>query len=234
MRVVRVLAVLIVAVAALFVAADRIAVKFAEDRAAEAIRAGTGMDRAPEVSINGFPFLTQVASGTLDAVDTKMTGIEATAEGRELRIASLSAHFRDVRLTSDYSSIEGAAGATGNARISYADLTKAAGDDVTIGYAGSGGDRGSQVRIKPTMPLLSSMEVLGTISTVGGDTVRLRAGDMPTLCTAVPGCEDKVRARTDHEWTLDGMPPGLRLNKVVTTPEGVAVAASGRNIRLPR
>ncbi|MEU6115832.1 DUF2993 domain-containing protein [Streptomyces sp. NPDC047117] len=232
MRALRRLLVFVVVVAALFVAADRLAVNFAEDKAAEKIRGSLGLSESPQVSIKGFPFLTQVASGTLTEVDASLGGIEATAEGHRLRVTELSAQFHDVKLSSDYTSIEGAASATGEARIGYADLTRAAGDGVRISYGGTSGGK-SQVKISPDIPVLDSLDVVGTVSTVGGDTIRLRADELPTLCTAVPGCEDKVRARTDHDWKLGELPAGLKLDRVTTTRDGIAISAKGTDVKLP-
>ncbi|MFI5526583.1 DUF2993 domain-containing protein [Streptomyces platensis] len=232
MRALRVLVVLVVILGGLFVAADRVAVGLAEDKAAEKIRASQGLDRTPTVAIKGFPFLTQVAGRSLQEVDADLGGIEARAQGRALRIDQLSAHFFDVGLTSDYTSIESAASATGNARISYADLTKAAGGGVKISFGGQKNGR-SQVKISPKIPVLSSLDVTGSISIVGGDTVRLRADGLPGMCRAIPGCEAKVRAQTDHDWKLDQLPGNLKLDKVVTMSEGLSISASGKNVKLP-
>lgn len=232
MRALRVLLILVVILGGLFVAADRVAVGLAEDKAAEKIRGSQGLDRTPTVAIKGFPFLTQVAGRSLRGGGRRSRGHRGPGPGRALRIDQLSAHFFDVGLTSDYTSIESAASATGNARITYADLTKAAGGGVKISFGGQKNGR-SQVKISPKIPLLSSLEVTGSISIVGGDTVRLRADGLPGMCRALPGCEAKVRAQTDHDWKLDQLPGNLKLDKVVTMSEGLSISASGKNVKLP-
>ncbi|GAB7031756.1 DUF2993 domain-containing protein [Streptomyces sp. NPDC021749] len=232
MRALKVLLVLVVIFSGLFVAADRVAVNLVEDKAAEKIRSSQGLDRNPEVTIKGFPFLTQVAGRDLQEVDAELGGIEARAGGHALRIDKLSAQFHDVALTSDYMSIESAATATGNARITYADLTKAAGADVKISYGGEKNGR-SQVKISPKLPLLSSLDVTGSITIVHGDTVRLRADGLPAMCRALPGCEAKVRAQTDHDWKLDQLPGNLKLDKVATRADGLSISASGTDVKLP-
>ncbi|MFJ3955640.1 DUF2993 domain-containing protein [Streptomyces sp. Je 1-4] len=232
MRALRVLLVLVVILGGLFVAADRVAVGLAEDKAAEKIRGSQGLDKTPTVAIKGFPFLTQVAGRSLQEVDADLGGIETRAEGRSLRIDRLSAHFFDVGLTSDYTSIESAATATGNARITYADLTKAAGGGVKISYGGEKNGR-SQVKISPNVPLPVSLNVTGSLTIVNGTTVRLRADGLPAMCKALPGCEAKVRAQTDHDWKLAQLPGNLKLDKVVTMHEGISISASGKNVKLP-
>ncbi|MFG3117153.1 DUF2993 domain-containing protein [Streptomyces sp. NPDC048197] len=232
MRALRVLLVLVVIFGGLFVAADRVAVNLVEDKAAEKIRSSQGLDRTPDVTIKGFPFLTQVVGRDLEEVDAELGGIEARADGHALRIDKLSAQFHDVALTSDYMSIESAATATGNARISYADLTRAAGGGVKITYGGEKNGR-SQVKISPNLPLLSSLDVTGSISIVHGNTVRLRADGLPAMCRALPGCESKVRAQTDHDWKLDQLPGNLKLDKVATLADGLSISASGTDVKLP-
>ncbi|MFJ6746614.1 MULTISPECIES: DUF2993 domain-containing protein [unclassified Streptomyces] len=232
MRALRVLLFIVVIFGALFVAGDRFAVSYAEDKAADKIRSSQGLDRTPEVSIKGFPFLTQVAGRSLDEVDAELGGIEARANGRTLRVEKLSARFHDVELSSDYTSIKSAASATGTAEISYADLTKAAGGGVQVTYGGQKDGR-SQVKISPKLPLLSSLQVTGSITTVHGNTVRLRADSVPGMCKAIPGCEQKVRAQTDHEWKLDQLPGNLKLEKVATMKGGISISASGQDVTLP-
>ncbi|GAU64716.1 hypothetical protein SSP35_01_00520 [Streptomyces sp. NBRC 110611] len=231
MRALRVLLVIIVIFGGLFVAADRLLVSLAEDKAAEKLRASRGLDRTPEVSIKGFPFLTQVAGRSLDEVDAKLGSVEARAEGHTLRIDQMSATFHDVELTSDYGSIKGAASATATARISYADLTKASGRNVKIAYAGEKDGR-SQVKISPNVPLLDSLEVTGSVTVVDGNTVRLRADELPVVCRALPGCQAKVRAETDHDWKLDQLPGNLKLDKVTTQADGISISASGKDVKL--
>ncbi|MFH8573316.1 DUF2993 domain-containing protein [Streptomyces sp. NPDC017993] len=232
MRALRVLLVIVVILGALFVVGDRVAVSLAEEKVADKIRVSGGLTKAPGISIKGFPFLTQVAGRSLQEVDADLDGVQASAQGRTLRVSKLSAQFHDVQLTSDYSSVERAASATGTARISYADLTRAAGGGVKVSYAGQENGR-SQVKISPNVPLLSSLEVTGSITTVGGDTVRLRADSIPAMCRTIPGCESKVRSQTDHEWKLEQLPGNLKLEKVVTTAEGISIAASGKDVKLP-
>ncbi|MFJ9415504.1 DUF2993 domain-containing protein [Streptomyces sp. NPDC101227] len=231
MRALRVLLVIVVILGALFVVGDRLAVNYAEDMAADKIRSSQGLEKTPEVSIKGFPFLTQVLGRSLDEVDAELGGVSASADGHTLRVDKLSAQFHDVTLGSDYTSIQSAASATGQAHISYADLTKAAGGDVKISYAGEKNGR-SQVKISPNIPVLNSLEVTGSL-TVSGNTVKLRADEIPAMCRAIPSCQSSVRSQTDHEWTLSQLPGNLKLDKVATKADGISLTASGTDVKLP-
>ncbi|WP_274914060.1 LmeA family phospholipid-binding protein [Streptomyces sp. WZ-12] len=231
MRALKVLLVLVVIFGGLFVAADRVAVHLAESKAADKLRGMNGITSTPEVSIKGFPFLTQVAARNLDEVDANLDHLAARSEGRTLTLKRMSAQFHDVALTSDYSSIESAASATATAEISYPDLTNAAGGGVKISYGGEKDGR-ALVKISPNVPLLNSFEVTGTIDIVHGDTVRVRADHIPAMCRALPSCEREVRTQTDHGWKLDQLPGNLKLEKLTATAQGISVTASGTHVKI--
>lgn len=60
MRALRILLIVVVVLGGLFVLADRLAVHFAEGEAADKLRTSENLASTPDVSIKGFPFLTQV------------------------------------------------------------------------------------------------------------------------------------------------------------------------------
>jgi hypothetical protein len=138
MRALRILLIIAVILGGFFVAADRIAVNMAESEAADRITFPQGTVGSTEVSIKGFPFLTQVAGKELDEVGITLTGIEANAAGHRVRVGEMSADLFQVRLEGGGYFSATAARAEGTARISYADLTKAAGDGITIPYGDNG------------------------------------------------------------------------------------------------
>ena len=74
---------------ALLVVADRVAAAAAEHDVAKRIAADQNLDRDPDVSIRGFPFLTQLFGGRYDDVDVTVHGLHAG----ELTIARLTAHL---------------------------------------------------------------------------------------------------------------------------------------------
>jgi hypothetical protein len=181
-----------------------------------------------DVSIKGFPFLTQLAGSEFDEVDVKITGIEATAGGRTLRISSMDAELRRVRLTDGFSGAT-AARADGTAVISYEDLTEAAADGVTVAYGGNG-----KVKVTGavTVPLLGRVKrsVLSTVTLVDGHTVRVHADRVPG--EGIPGLEGLVREKTDFEREVGKLPNGLRLEKIQPTAAGLEISVTGTDVRL--
>lgn len=234
MRAVRVVLIIAVVLGGLFVAADRIAVALAEDQAAERIRSSQDLSGNPDVSIKGFPFLTQVAEKRLDEVDVDLQGVTASAAGRSIRLSQVSAQLHDVSLENNFSSAT-ADRATGTAHLSYEDLSKAAGNGVKIGYGGRDAAGKGQVKVSAriTLPLVDETfegSVVSTVSVLDGDTVRLRAESIPGL--SVPGLEKFIREKIDFERRIAGLPEGLKLDKVVATEQGVDISVTGHQVKM--
>ncbi|MEV4435473.1 DUF2993 domain-containing protein [Streptomyces sp. NPDC049555] len=235
MRAVRTLLIVAVVLGALFVAGDRAAVWFAENQVADKIRSSQNLSGTPEVSIKGFPFLTQVANSRLDEVDVKLDGVTAGSGTQSVKVSGFDAQLHDVRIDSSFSSAV-AGRATGTAHLTYEELTKAANDpDVTVAYGGQGGAGGNQVKVtgKATVagqPVQRS--VTSTVTVTGGDTIRVHANEVPAEGIRIPGMEQKIREKTDFDRKITGLPRGIKLDKVVTTPTGVDITLTGTDVNL--
>ncbi|WP_327709763.1 DUF2993 domain-containing protein [Streptomyces sp. NBC_00464] len=227
MRALRILLIVVVVLAGVFIAVDRAAVYFAESEAADRVVVSGARTGSTEVSIKGFPFLTQVAGSELDEVDVKVTGIEATAGGHALRISRMDAELRQVRLTDGFSGAT-ATRASGTAVISYEDLTKAASDGVAVEYGGNG-----KVKVTGAVNILGrtmSRSVLSTVTLVDGHTVRVHADKVPG--EGIPGLEGLVREKTDFEREVGKLPNGLKLEKIQPTAAGLEISVTGTDVRL--
>ncbi|MHC5701097.1 DUF2993 domain-containing protein [Streptomyces sp. PKU-MA01144] len=227
MRALRILLITAVVLGGLFVAADRLLLDYAEQEAAEKVKARQGYSGTTEVSIAGFPFLTQVAGKELERVDVTVRGVEASAGGRRVVITEMSAALHQVRLGSGFSSAT-ATTATGTARISYADLAKAADEDVTLAYGGNG-----KVKVTGSVDVAGrtlTRGVVSTVSLVGGDTIRVRADEVPG--EGIPVLENLIRRKTDFDREISGLPQGMTLEKVQAEEDGLVVTVSGRNVPL--
>ncbi|MCW2873599.1 DUF2993 domain-containing protein [Actinacidiphila oryziradicis] len=214
MRAIRILLVLAVVLGVLFVAADRIALWFAESQAADKAQQSQGFTSKPDVSIKGFPFLTQVAAKKLDDVHITAKGIEAGTGGQTLRIDRFSADLRGVRLSGNFSSAV-ADTADGTVLITYADLTKAVPSGITVGYAGNG-------KVK-----LSALGFTTTVEATlaNGKTVRLGGlSGLPAELQALVG--------SGLSWDLSGLPTGIQLKSATATADGIQVVASGTHVVL--
>ncbi|MEO3978445.1 DUF2993 domain-containing protein [Streptomyces sp. CAU 1734] len=247
MRAVRILLILAVVLGGIFIAADRIAVHYAESEAADRIRSSQDLSDTPEVSIKGFPFLTQVADRRLERVDISLAGITASAGGRPVRVTEVRAELSDVLIRGNFSSAV-AARADGSARISYADLARSAPGGATVSWAGA--DRAAKNQVKVTGPLVRVLEGAGIpvpravadalgdrsvtvhseVELTGGDTVRLRAESLPDL--PVPGFDTELRRALDYELRIERLPVGLKLDRARVDQGGIEFSGTGRDVAL--
>jgi hypothetical protein len=243
MRALRIVLIITAVLAGVFVLADRLAVNFAEGEAADRLRTTEGLASTPDVSIKGFPFLTQLAGGELDDVEVGMEDYEAaTGDGAEkIRIAELRASMKGVRFSGDYSSAT-AASATGTATVSYEELLKTAKSEPTevapgvtarvVGLS-DGGNGKIAVEVEATVfgvPLPRPVSVLSTV-TVQGDSVRVKADALPEF-GGVSIAEDRVREITDFDQAIERLPGGIELDKVEAAEDGVRISVKGSDVRL--
>lgn len=245
-RAVRILLIVVVVLGGLFVAADRLAVNFAENEAAEKMRTSEGLSETPDVSIKGFPFLTQVAGGELDDVEVGIKNYDARSGSDAIRIADLTAHMKGVKFSGDYSSAT-AASATGTAHVSYDELLKASKSEpveLPLGATGKviglsdGGNGKIKVEVevsKGGAKLPKPVHVLSSVR-VEGDTIKVHADEIPknldVLGVSIPLPEGMVRDVTDFEQKIDDLPAGIELQKVEAAPDGVDMSVTGSQVRL--
>ncbi|MGH4029452.1 LmeA family phospholipid-binding protein [Actinomycetota bacterium Odt1-20B] len=249
----RILLIVVVILGGLFVAADRIAVSFAEDEAADKLKSSEGLAETPDVSIKGFPFLTQVVGGELDDVEVGIKNYEAKSGSDAIRIDDLQAHMKGVKFSGDYSSAT-AKSADGSALVSYDELLKASKDEpvpfqveilgkpvsatakvVSLADGGNGKIKvGVQVS-KGGQTLPKPLYVVSSVR-VEGDTIKAHADDIPKSFTilgaAIPLPEGTIRGVTDFEQKIDDLPAGIKLEKVEGAENGVNMSVTGENVSL--
>lgn len=241
MRALRILLIVVVILGGLFVIADRVAVHFAEGEVADKLKTTENLASTPDVSIKGFPFLTQVAGGELDDVEVGIADYEADTgtDGGTIRIDDLKASMKGVAFSGDYSSAT-AADATGTASVAYDQLLKAAksqetelGLGVTAKVVGlsDGGNGKIKVTIEFSGTLDQTVSVLGTVTVVDGDTVRVRADSIPSF-GGITLADSDVRSITDFEQKIEGLPGGIELDKVEAGKNGVEITVKGSNVNL--
>ncbi|MFJ8793147.1 DUF2993 domain-containing protein [Streptomyces sp. NPDC102462] len=243
MRALRILLIVVVILGGLFVIVDRVAVHFAQGEAADKLRTTENLSATPDVSINGFPFLTQLAGGSLDDVEVGIKDYQAPTgtDGQSVRIDDLKAHMKGVEFSGDFSSAT-AATADGTATIAYDELLKTAKSDTTevapgvtarvIGLS-DGGNGKIKVSVEATVlgaRLPNPVSVLSTV-TVKGDSVRVHADTLPKFGGA-DLAEDRVREITDFQQAIDQLPGGIKLDTVRAAPDGVEITVKGSNVRL--
>ncbi|NEB03909.1 DUF2993 domain-containing protein [Streptomyces sp. SID13726] len=240
MRALRILLIIAVILGGLFVAADRLAVHFAEGEVADRLKTQEGLATTPSVDIKGFPFLTQVAGGELDDVEVGMKQYDADTgtSGGTIQIDDLKANMKGVAFSGDYSSAT-ADTASGTASITYAQLLKAAKSEetklpfgVTARVTGLSDGGNGKIKVELKVSALDQpVSVLSTVSVVDGDTVRVRADSIPSFGNVTLADSD-VRSITDFEQKIEGLPGGIQLDKVEAGQNGVEITVKGSNVKL--
>lgn len=220
-----VLLVVVVVLAGLFVVADRLALAAAEDRAASTLQTSQHLPLEPDVSISGFPFLTQLLSREFDDVRVSASAVEIGGL-RTLRIAELVVHLHGVTVRSDYSSVR-AATALADARITYADLSQ------TLGVAVSDGGNGRLVA-SPSVTILgqefsAQLSAIVRASSVTGitfDDVHVSSGGV-----SLPGAvTDSLGAVFTTAISLAGLPFGVHATGIEVTSSGLVLHMSGSDL----
>jgi hypothetical protein len=195
------------------------------------------------VDIKGFPFLTQLAGGSLDDVQVGIQDYEAATgtTGETIRIDDLKADMKGVSFSGDYSSAT-ADTATGTATISYAELLKTAKSEPTevapgilaqvVGLS-DGGNGKIKVAVEGTISSLGikrTVSVLSSVSVVN-DKVQVRADSLPKLAAAAIA-ENRIRQIIDFQQVIDQLPGGIKIDKVQAGADGVEISVKGSDVKL--
>ena len=218
--------------ALLLVAADRVGATLASRAVADQIAASGELSGAPQVSIGGFPFLTQALSGRYDEItvsasgltgDRGVSGFDARLSGVRLPLsAALSGSVREVPVER----------VSARVLLSYPELERRLAS--------------RRLKLSPAGPLLrvtGSVTVLGrtvsasalsSLTVSGGDVlvtaVRFEVGARPAdaALTAALG------RRLDFRAEIGALPYGLTLTAVAVRPGGVEATATARSTVLTR
>ena len=183
----------------------------------------------PVVDIKGFPFLTQLAGGTLDEVTATVPG--ATLEGIPVTDVSLDATGVNIRpLAGQHPS---AAHATIAATIPTASLEKVVKDKtgLTVQLAVEG------TTVKASGTVLGLPLTLTLVPRVANgkllvDAQGLTLGGREITTQSLPS---SLRGRISGiEVPVQGLPAGLTLTRADVVPTGLRITADGTNVAVPQ
>jgi hypothetical protein len=215
----------VVVLLGLLLVADRVGAVVASRAVARQVQTSAGLAVQPDVSIGGFPFLTQALAGRYDAVEVRadrvpageltLTRLDATLTGVEVALSdALSGSVAEVPV----------GGVDARALVAYGELSRRSGERrLTVAPAGD--------RVRVT----GSVEVLGqTLAAIAVSRVELVDGDL--LLTAESyevgnqTVDDLLRRalgeRLDLRVPVEGLPYGLEVTDVRVEQAGVSVRAA--------
>ncbi|MEW1827964.1 DUF2993 domain-containing protein [Streptomyces sp. NPDC088196] len=204
------------------VAVDRFATARVESRAAEAFQEGMHTPSAPEVHVQGFPVLTQLASGTLRHVDITAHDLPASGTTGPFPVSELALRLNELRKSDDDTEAR-ARSAEATALLSYPDVSDALGLEI------SRGGRPGQVRATVPLPTGGDATVTTTVSVLSGNRIAFRdfqvtGGVLPDLGRAA------LTTVFERPIQLRNIPQGLRLRSISTTDGGLSARLSGESV----
>jgi hypothetical protein len=220
----RKLLVVLVVLALAGVGADRVAHKVATDEAEQRLTAKGMVD--PSVTVDGFPFLTQLVSRRFDEVQVTAAGLRADAG----RARDVDATGLDVRAPSGGSVVVGRLRASGT--ITYADVLRRIGrPELSLRAAG---DR--RVQLRRDVVLQGQEVTVTSRGTVRAEGTRVRLVPTDVRLEGGAAVPASVRALVTDQlavrFRVPGLPDGVRIERVTATEDGFVVAVTGEQLEL--
>ncbi|GIG37662.1 LmeA family phospholipid-binding protein [Cellulomonas pakistanensis] len=195
------------------VLADRVTHGIAQDVAADAVRSQLGATD-PDVSIAGFPFLTQLARGTLD--DVHLTAPGATLRG--LDVTNLDVTATGVAVQEPRGAEHVVATATVPTATLEALLRERTGWDLTLATEGEGLVAGGAVAGIPVAVGL-------TLAPAGADglTATITSASLGGLVVDAGVLPDGLASRITEVDVTDQLPEGARVTGATVRDDGLHV-----------
>ncbi|MFA1550813.1 DUF2993 domain-containing protein [Actinomadura chokoriensis] len=225
----KVLLVLLIFVAVVVVAADRLGVRIAEDKIGEQVAAQYNLRQQPDVSIHGFPFLTQAAGGEYKHIEVGIgdwTEQGVTVTGVKVDMRGVKAPLSEVSKGS--AADVTARTATASAVVPYDVIKKEAPKEVT-----RIGPKGDDLSVDLTGSILG-FPVTGTAVVEVEPTAKGIA--ITPVSVGSDGATQIPLALVKRQLTwvvpVTDLPVGSRISRIQPTPDGLRVAATAENVRL--
>ena len=201
------------------VGGDRAAKAYAEDRMASQVQSSLALSGKPNVTIQGFPFLTQVAARTFNTVDVNASN-ETAGPGGQLQIASLTATLHGMHIHGTNSATVDQF--TASALVTFTALAHAGGipQGITLSPAGPN-------QLKATVDILGfSSDATAKVTQVGSNKINVKITDFG----GVPA--DVLGSLTDFTFSIPKLPAGVKIQSISVTQQGLRVTATGQNTTL--
>lgn len=214
---------LLVVLAALVVAADRVGVRVAQTEVAKQLQKSADLASRPTVTIDGVPFLTQALSGTYHRIEVGATDLRRGG----VHVTSLEAELTGVRvpladaLRGDVTRIP-VDSVTATALVTYADLAHESG---LVGVTITPSD--GEVHVTGRITVMGRTVTATATSRVElrGRSIAITARSLKVLGQTTPALLGALAGRLDLLVPVGSLPYDLRLTGLSVTTEGVLLQA---------
>ena len=209
----------LIVVVLLLVGADRAANAYAENRMASQIQSSLALSGKPTVTIQGFPFLTQLAAETFNTVDVNASN-ETAGPGGQLDIASLTATLHGMHIHGTNSATVDQF--TASALVTFTALAHAGGIPQGITLSAGGPNQ-----IKATVDILGfSSDATAQVTQVGNNKINIKI----TNFAGVPA--DVLGNLVNFDISIPKLPAGVTIKNISITQQGLRITAAGTNTTL--
>src|SRR5690349_21672695 len=201
------------------VGGDFAAKAYAENQMASQVQSSLALSGKPNVTIQGFPFLTQVASRTFNTVDVNASN-ETAGPGGQLQIASLTATLHGMHIHGTNSATVDQF--TASALVTFTALAHAGGIPQGITLAPAGPNQ-----LKAAVDILGfSTDATAKVTQVGSNKINVKITDF----NGVPA--DVLGSLTNFTFSIPKLPAGVKIQSISVTQQGLRVTATGQTTTL--
>ena len=215
-RKVLILIIALLVIVGLLFGLDRAAAAYTANRIATTLQ-NEGFPVRPNVSVEGFPFLTQLISRHLQ-------GVEVTAPRYPIGsvTASIHVHAQDITLDSGYESGT-IAQVTGTGLVPFASLARMPGLAAVPGLLISG-DGPHMVKLSANLGVFAASAIARVTQTAGNElSLRIVSSSGVPAALLAP-----IR---DLILRIPALPLGLTVQSVRVSPRGVVIGVAGSNVK---
>jgi hypothetical protein len=208
---------LVVLVAA-FVVGVQIARTYAQNTIAARLQSSSGLSAKPSVTIEGWPFLTQVAAHDIRIIKISARDVQAD----KLNISSINATATGVHPDSSFNSAT-IDNINGTALITFASVAEATGaQGVTITADPAAGPNSATVSAGP-------LSATAQIEQTGPSQLTIKIQSLNGVAGALLGA---LGSLPDYTINVPPLPAGLQVRGVSVTDQGIVVALSAHDTTL--
>jgi len=209
----------LIVIVLVLVIGDRAANAYTENRMASQIQSSLALSGKPDVTIQGIPFLTQLAARTFNTVDVNASNETAGPAG-QLEIANLTATLHGMHIHGTNSATVDQF--TASALVTFTALAHAGGIPQGITLSAGGPNQ-----IKATVDILGfSSDATVKVTQVGGNKINVRVTDFG----GVPA--DVLGNLVDFNISIPKLPAGVTIQRISITQQGLRITAAGTNTTL--
>ena len=209
----------LIVIIVILVVGDRAANAYTENQMASQFQSSLDLSGKPDVTIQGFPFLTQLAARDFRTVDVNASN-ETAGPGGQLEIASLTATLNGMH-------IHGLNSVTidqfnASALITFTALAQAGGipQGITLSAAGP-----NQIKADVSIGPLSATAT-AQVTQTGNSKINVKI----TKFGGIPA--DVLGSAADFTISIPKLPAGVTIQSISVTQQGLRITATGHNTTL--